>query len=379
MKRTEDILIAEDITPEKIQDELEASIEDIHAAKQLYFYLRTPKNLLPSSEKQKLKIKIEVSVNDDSKRKRRRLWLSVASVFVFAVFAGVWYFQMNTTPAIVSFANRLSDIENDSTTRLVLNTGQEIHIETVDSEIEYDQKGERINIGSDRKILQKLEPLKLIYNTVIVPYGKRAQITLSEGTKVWLNSGSKLIYPAIFAPDTREVYIDGEGIFEVAKNIEKPFIVRSSRFDVEVVGTVFNVSAYSDDKYSYAVLEEGTIKLNHKTKAYKTTGSCLLLPGDMAVLDPDREHFDLKKVDPSDYLSWRDGYYVFKSERLDNILKKLSRYYNIEIVLDNKDLAYDTFSGSLHLKSNPEKVLDIVKKTTQFQYRREEDERIIVY
>lgn len=379
LRKAEDILGAEDISLEKIQTETGADKEDIVVAKQIYSYLKIPKDKLAPAERSELRVRIENSVKRVNQKRTRRRWLAYASILILAVCGGAWYFQISRTSDITNFANSLNQIKRDSTTRLVLNTGHEIRIHATESEIHYNKEGEKIIIGSDRKVTQKLEPSNSVFNTVIVPYGKRAQITLSEGTRVWLNSGSKLIYPAVFASDIREVYIDGEGIFEVTKNSEKPFVVKSFGFDVEVIGTIFNVSAYSDDKYSYTVLEEGSISLKQKTKIDITSDRRMLSPGDMAVLSPDQEDFNVRKVDPADYLSWRDGYYVFKSERLENILKKLSRYYNKEIILENRDLVYDTFSGSLHLKSNPEEVLDIIKETTQFKYRKEGGEKIIVY
>ncbi|MBL7972301.1 MAG: DUF4974 domain-containing protein [Prolixibacteraceae bacterium] len=378
MRKVEDILGEENISLEKLQNE-SVSREDVVVATQIYSYLKTPKDRLDLSEKSELRIRIENSVKKVNQRKASRLWFACASVFIFAVCGGTWYFQVSHSSEITAFANSLNGVERDTTTRLVLNSGREILIPATEANIHYDEGGEKIIIDSDREVRQKIETSSSVYNTVIVPYGKRVQISLPEGTKVWLNSGSKLIYPAVFASTLREVYIDGEGVFEVTKDPEKPFVVKSCGFDVEVIGTIFNVSAYSDDKYSYAVLEEGSIRLKQKTKFYQSAGEHMLLPGEMAVLAPEQKDFNIKRVDPADYLSWRDGYYVFKSEQLENILKKLSRYYSVDIVLENSDLFHDTFSGSLYLKNSPEEVLDIIKKTTQFKYRKEGGDRIIVY
>ncbi len=379
MRKLEDILSEEKFSAEQFQHEKDVNTEDIHVVKQLYSFLQVPKNNITPSERGKLKVRIENSVKKVNRRRNNLRWLSIASVLIFSVWGGVWYFQLSRTSDIVNFANALKENKNDSTTRLVLNTGHEILIQTKDAEIKYDKKGEKINIDSNRKIQQKIEPLQPSFNTIYVPYGKRAQITLSEGTKVWLNSGSKLVYPAVFASDKREVYIDGEGIFEVTKNSENPFIVKSSSFDIRVTGTVFNVSAYSDDKYSYTVLESGTIQLEHPTKTFNQKENRVLFPGDMAILNPDGGDFTVQKVDPMDYLSWRDGYYVFRNERLDNILKKLSRYYNVEILLENKQLLGETFSGSLDLKTTPEEVLNVIKKTNILNYRKEDGEKIIIF
>lgn len=378
-KKVEDILVEENISLDEIDCGADSTPERKAIAKQLYSYLQIPKHTLLEDEKLKLKNRIKKSTIEFKHKRNTRKWIAVAAVLVFALMTGTWFYEASKIPEIVSFANSLSENKNDSITRLVLNKDQEVYLTSIESEIHYDKKGEKINIGSGQKIQQKLELLKPVFNTVIVPYGKRAQITLSEGTAVWLNSGSKLVYPAIFATNKREVYLDGEAIFDVTKNPDRPFIVKSHQIDIEVVGTVFNVSAYSDDKYSNAVLQEGVIKLSHKSKAYLPTEKQTMIPGQLAVFDPDDENFRLLNVNPADYLSWRNGYYVFKSERLGNILKKLSRYYNVEIHLQNKKLFYETFSGSLDLKSKPEEVLSIIQQTTPFKFRKEDQESLIIY
>lgn len=379
MKRVEDILSEEHISLEKIKQEKDASSRDIVVAEKLYSYLRTPKNTLPPEEITTLKIRIQDSAIKFNRRKNSLRWLSIASLFIFSVLGGVKYFQISRTSDIQRFANELKENKNDSITRLVLNTGDEIHIQSSNADIKYDQKGEKINIDSDRKISQKLESSKPTYNTIFVPYGKNAQITLSEGTKIWLNSGSKLVYPAVFTSDIREVYIDGEGIFEVTKDPQRSFVVKSSRFNVKVIGTVFNISAYPDDKYSYAVLKEGVIQMESSTGNLLSKNDQILSPGDMASLNPDENKITVVKVDPTSYFSWRDGYYIFKNERLDNILKKLSRYYNVEILLENNQLTGELFSGSLDLKNTPEEVLNVIMETTIFKYRKEGGEKIIIY
>jgi hypothetical protein len=379
LKRVEDILSDEHVSLEKIKQEKDAPCKDIAAAQQLYTYLRIPKNTLSPQDSAELKIRIQDSVHKFNRRKNTLRWLSVASIFIFSVLGGVKYFQLSRTSDIQRFANEFKENKNDSITRLVLNTGDEIQIQSTKADIKYDTKGEKINIDSDQKISQKIEASKPSYNTIYVPYGKSAQITLSEGTKIWLNAGSKLVYPAVFTSDIREVYIDGEGIFEVTKDSQRPFVVKSSRFDIKVLGTVFNISAYPDDKFSYAVLKEGAIHIECSAGSLLSKDDRTLSPGDMANLNQDDNKITVEKVDPTSYFSWREGYYIFKNERLDNILKKLSRYYNVEIILENNQLTSELFSGSLDLKNTPEEVLNVIMETTIFKYRKEGGEKIIIY
>ena len=145
-----------------------------------------------------------------------------------------------------------------------------------------------------------------------------------------------------------------------------------------MIGTIFNLNAYSEDKISSTVLKEGSIKLSRKTKAFLPAKNKMISPGEMVTFDATEEKFNSRRVDPSDYLSWHHGYYVFRSETLGNILTRVSRYYNIEIELQDEPLAQVTFSGRLDLKSSPEEVLNTIKKTTPFNFK-EEEQRITIY
>lgn len=377
-KKVEDILAEEKITAQKIKEEADANPKTIKLASQLYAYLQTPKDQWSALEKKQVKSRIQHCVETISRRKTRRIWFTAASVFILALSGGVWYNQIDQHSEIADFAKSIEENKTDTITRLVLSESRAIEIPDVESEIQYNTKGEEIAIGANQTIQQKLEPIKPSYNTLTVPYGKRSKITLSEGTTVWLNSGSKMVYPAVFAQNKREVYLDGEAIFEVSEDPEKPFIVKSQQFDIEVIGTIFNLNAYSEDKNSSTVLKEGSIKLTRKTKAYLPAENKIVSPGEMITFDRNEEKFQVRQVDPSDYLSWHHGYYIFRSETLGNILTRISRYYNIEIDLKDKQLGRVTFSGRLDLKSSPEEVLNTIKKTTPFNFK-EEEQRITIY
>ena len=239
-----------------------------------------------------------------------------------------------------------------------------------ESHIAYDKNGENIVVDSIRTISQQVKAEELVFNTLVVPYGKRTQITLSDGSKVWLNSGSKLVYPANIE-EQRTVYIEGEAIFEVTHSEKHPFLVVTKDFEIKVLGTVFNVSAYPDDMISSTVLEKGKIELAPTQKNLFNKKKLTILPGTMAVFNPTEKAFHQQKVNASNYMSWRDGYFIFKDEPLENIIKKLERYYNVEIVIQNKNLGKEEFSGNLNLKNTPEEVLSVIAETTPFSIKHE--------
>ncbi len=367
----EKILAKEDLSEENLSRNLNQGFIDENEsliAKKLYLFLRSSGSGMTNSDKEQIKNQIRLSVTKFYFRRHLVRWSVAASILLAVFLTSIGYLQINSDTEIVQFAQTLSDIKAENNTRIILQSGEEVRIEKKLSQIKYDVKGENILIDSGQKIVQKTDNTNETFNTVIVPYGKRTQIILSEGTIIWLNSGSKLIYPVIFAKNKREVYIEGEAVFEVSHMNDKPFVVSTKDFDIKVLGTIFNVSAYSDDKNSSAVLAQGKIELVFTGASILSKKKLEISPGSMAVFDHNQRTFEKTQVNPQIYLSWRDGYLTLNREKLENILKKLSRYYNVEMVITDNKLKNATFSGSLDLKNSPEEVLSVVNETTPLTY-----------
>lgn len=190
--------------------------------------------------------------------------------------------------------------------------------------------------------------LETRYSEIYVPFGQMCQLTLSDGTKIWLNSGTTLRYPEKFAEKSRSVSIDGEAYFQVAKMPDKPFTVNTSEIKVEVLGTSFNLSAYKDDAASSVTLVEGKVAIqnnDYKTIAYLT-------PGQMATKNKNETTLDIKDVETSFYDTWIEGKIYFDDERLDQIAIKLERWFNVEIAFANEQLKSQKFTGTI-LKNKP--------------------------
>ncbi len=201
---------------------------------------------------------------------------------------------------------------------------------------------------------------------------------MSDGTEVWLNSGSKLVYPAFFDSNKREVYIEGEATFKVVHIEKSPFFVNSRDFSIKVLGTVFNVSCYTDDINSSAVLEQGKIEILSNSKSLLHREKVEMFPGEIVIFNPEKDSFEQKNVNPDDYMSWCKGYYVFRKEKLSNIMKKIARYYNVEILMMERKWSDETFTGSLDLRSSPEDVLEIIKNTIPIDEKYEQG-KILIY
>jgi hypothetical protein len=205
--------------------------------------------------------------------------------------------------------------------------------------------------GSQKKTGAKDE-----LNQVIIPYGKRSEITLADGTHIVLNSGSKLLYPSGFDKKTREVYLVGEAFFEVAHNAAQPFIVNVHGFKIRVLGTSFNVSSYNEDASIQAVLVTGKISAGKNALFAKTTE---LNPGERLVYNKSNEETTTDKVDIDLYASWVNGYLLFENEPTPFVFRKLERYYNQKIIV-GEGLEKITFSGKLDLKENLNDVLESI-------------------
>jgi ferric-dicitrate binding protein FerR (iron transport regulator) len=205
---------------------------------------------------------------------------------------------------------------------------------------------------------------------MIVPFGKRSSMELSDGTKVWLNSGSKLVYTPVFKGEIREVFLEGEAYFEVAKNADKPFYVRTVAFKIKVLGTKFNVKAYSDDNQSNTVLSEGKVSMKLNDQLFSK--EVILSPYQKSTLLRNSDTFQISKVDDiSKYTSWIYGYLEFDRENLADVLKSISRYYNINIELKLGDKP-KIISGKLDLKTEHERMLNGLARLSNTRYTKKE-------
>lgn len=380
-KLTADQLLAQENFSENLLSQHQTNDKvdenEILIAQQIYSSILTAGEDVTFSEKEQTKNQISKSVRRLSIKRALIRWSIAASVICAVIITAVGYYTSSPIPGIVNFAQSLNHIKVENSTRIILQNGEEILVDKMQSQIRYDKNGENILINAEQKVVQHMNSSKSVFNTILVPYGKRSQITLSEGTKIWLNSGSKLIYPAVFSENKREVYLDGEAIFDVMHSTEKPFIVCTKDFDIRVLGTVFNVSSYADDQYTETVLKQGKIELICNGTSMLSHKKYDINPGIMAVYDRKLNTLEKKEVNPEKYFAWREGYLILNSEKLENILTKLSRFYNIEMVISDEHLKNETFSGHLDLKNTPEEVLMIINQTTPLAYTIDHEKIII--
>jgi ferric-dicitrate binding protein FerR (iron transport regulator) len=201
---------------------------------------------------------------------------------------------------------------------------------------------------------------KPILNTLIVPKGGEYTLILSDGTRVFVNSMTRLEYPVSFAGDKREITLEGEAYFEVCKDKSKPFIVNIKGLQIEVLGTSFNIKAYPDDKQSFTTLVEGKVKLN---TGLRTSVARILEPDQQGVFDPSTSAIVVQKVDARQFMQWTTGKYIFTSQTLDEMMKTLARWYDFNYQFEEESLKNIHFEGGLNKYENIDPILEIIKRT----------------
>lgn len=282
----------------------------------------------------------------------RRLLPYVAAVCVLSLSALMYYkleLKKSHTAIIEDLApgtNRASITLSDGR---VIELSQDQHGVVLGDQLQYE----------DGTLIQAMDNAEVVYATIATPKGGQYQITLSDGTKVWLNADSKLIYPSRFNGDSRAVELEGEAFFDVstiAKNGKKtPFMVKTALQQVEVLGTQFNLKAYADDQGdTRTTLVEGAVSLHVADKILP------LIPGEQAVSS--KQGLSKRKVDVGPYIAWRDNQFVFEEIELREALKILSRWYDFDFSIDHTVKPIHLYASINRSKSLKE-VLNILESS----------------
>ena len=344
---TEDWLIAflsgelDEREEENVRVWLEASQENQNAYESLmkdYLRIRWVQENVQIREEQAKKIIFS------SLKKKRNLtpYYGVAASIAVLLIVTLFFF-IREDKQIVSEKLVTSEIKPiQSKAILVLSTGEQIQLTKSTQKIQ-EQDGSVLKIDSVMGVqydsLSTKRAEKPIYNKIVVPRGGEYFVTLSEGTKVWLDADSELEYPVFFSGDFREVKLKGNAYFCVTKKNDKPFVVRAGEFSLKVYGTEFNVNAY-DLQNIETVLVNGSIGF----KANESTPERMMEPNELAVSDSRTGLSEIHQVDIYPYIAWKNQNIVFVNERLESIMEKMARWYDVTVFfLDEsmKDFRFD--------------------------------------
>ncbi len=255
---------------------------------------------------------------------------------------------------------------------LTLSDGSRIILDNAKNGVLANQEGVSIQKTSDGKLLYtfsnsdkvvKAGDIHVIYNKIETPRGGKYEVNLPDGSKVWLNASSSLRFPALFAGKTREVELTGEAFFDVAKNPDKPFKVITKDQVVEVLGTQFNINSYSDEGPIKTTLIEGSVKIIYKDQVV------LLSPGEQF-----RPQSSIAKVIPADteeVVAWKKGYFLFKNEDIKSIMRKLSRWYDVDVSYSG-EIPGVGFGGNISRSKDISEVLNVLQLTNAVHFKVDE-------
>ncbi|MBK5194860.1 MAG: FecR domain-containing protein [Proteiniphilum sp.] len=346
--------------------------ESVKEIQQAINYLKTEglnKSTLSEAEHRHLFNQIQTTIIRDRKRvKMRRFFLYTAAscAAIALVVIGIALFSPEKTTS-TEYYNDLIVGEMLNSEDIQLITSDEAHSFQNDVEVTLDERG-TAEITQNNKEVKTIKINQDKRNSLIVPFGKRSTLTLADGSRVWLNSGSVLEFPAQFPGKNRTIRLaSGEMYIEVAPDKLKPFYVQTSSFQVKVYGTAFNLSVY-DESSSSVVLVEGSVALQSPGGKEEVT----LKPDELAAYDPQSGLFSLQTVEVDSFISWKEGYLSLNKTPMPELLKRIERYYNLSFNYDQDvNLQKRTCTGKIYLSDNLDNVMTTIALLSSTRYEKE--------
>ena len=326
------------------------------------------KNMLSVSERDELLNKIRIHILRNKKMKRRRLiWFSTAaSAAIALIIIGITLFYPSSKNIISENEELIvGELLNKEDIQLITN-GEAISFQN-DVEVTLDEDG-KAEVSEKNKEASTITFAKDKMISLSIPYGKRSTLTLSDGSKLWLNSGSILEFPSQFSGDKREIHlVSGEMYIEVAHDQNKPFLVQTDDFQVRVYGTKFNISKYSVFPKS-VVLVEGSVGL--KASGIKEH---FITPNQQAILS-DAGIFETETIDVAQLTSWKDGNLTFNKTPMNEVLQQIGRYYNLAFNFENDvNIQNRSCTGKIYLSDNLDNVMTTVSLLSSTKYEIKEN------
>ncbi len=304
----------------------------------------------------------KIGKTKNSKSVRFASLLKYAAIALIFFGVGALTYHLLTKDSRMQPIPFTSELNNLNEARLVFSDGKFVPLNDKETVIDYRNGGDIIINYQDTIKPAGNEKIPEM-NQLVIPFGKSSSLKLADGTVVYLNSGSRLIYPDHFTGKTREVILFGEAFFDVAPLQGKTFVVKTNDVVVEVLGTLFNISAYPSDKMVETVLVKGSVRVTEHGGNKMLRKEYFLQPSEMASFNRETRETSVKAVDVNNYVSWHQGYLNFESIDLSRIVKQLERYYDINVRIENPMFGQLKISGKLKLKEDQDKVLNVVATT----------------
>ncbi len=313
-----------------------------------------------------------------------KLWprIAVAAAAVAAITLGIWLYNISNTPRHPEFISGSPNYANDiapgkNTATLTLANGKTILLDTNRTSV---------------VVTDSVKTMTML--TASTPRGGTYQVTLPDGTKVWLNADSKISFPSQFTGKERKILLEGEAYFEVAKVLSSarqsampsspestmpssrqsaatrdltPFIVESAGQQVEVLGTHFNINAYSDEQSIQTTLLEGSVSVRHAET--ERQDGVLLKPNQQSIITSSSAQIQVKEVDVNDVIDWKNGDFILKGETLEAVMRKISRWYKVDVSYAEDAPRNLKLGGYVSRSRNISAVLDLIERTGEVKFK----------
>lgn len=370
--------------------ELDAWIEADQANRKLFDELTNPdvrhnelQNMGRYDEEAALEKFLKKRRNKNTKhyffRNRKSVFVAAAAIIIMFFSTGLYFLlsqpQWSTQLAKTRVENNRI-IPGGNKAVLTLSDGSQIILDNAQNGTLANQSNSAVTKVKDGLLIydasltsNKALKAEVVYNTISTPRGGQYQLVLPDGSKVWLNAASSLRFPTSFSDKERIVTLTGEGYFEVAKNPDKPFSVQAGGIRIQALGTHFNVMAYTDEVAVKTTLLEGSVKLSHSDM------SVVLKPGEAGFISPNKGSFLVNEVDTRSATAWKDGYFRFENADLPELMRQLSRWYDVEIEYEGQIHSYE-FVGRIERSSDLSKVLEILR-SSDINFKIEEKKLIV--
>ncbi len=287
----------------------------------------------------------------------RRLWIAAAVVFIILLGGTAWFFINRANKQRVPVAQAALPKGDVAPGRngaiLTLSNGKKILLDSAGNGELASDSGVAV-IKKDGAIAYRGKTEEMVYNTVATPKGRQWQLTLSDGTKVWLNAGSSIRYPVSFPGNERLVEMKGEVYFEVAQKAGAPFIVQAPKQSIQVLGTHFNVNAYGDEPIFRTTLLEGSVQVMSSDK------KVLIRPGQQVSNNYTTGSLTIKEANVDDAIAWINGRFKFDNSDLKTVMRQIARWYDVEVEYRG-NISNPQFGGGTYRSSNLSEVLQVLE------------------
>jgi len=305
-----------------------------------------------------------------SKSTEYPLWPRIisAAAIIFIISVGTLFYldHLKKSDAKHAISGEMNDISpGGNIATLTLADGRKISLTDAKNGQLAEQSGIKISKNAEGQLIYSISNSEnssqsLAYNIIETPPGGQYQVILPDGSKVWLNSASSLRYPVRFTGNERKVEISGEAYFEVAHNRRMPFRVINNSQIVEVLGTHFNIMAYPDESSTNTTLLEGSVRI------IKDNKSKIISPGQQTRVK--NGNINVATVDVSQVTAWKEGYFMFKNEDIQSIMRQISRWYNLEVKYEGT-IPEKAFGGKISRSRNVSEVLEILESTGSIRFK----------